>query len=284
MSPYTSGSEFRGARMAGSTKKARRKRAGVGLALAILPSLALAQAPSFEGVWSGVFTTQDDDYWLLEDLVTCFPGCTPGAYEHMAGLLDDPANDERPLDELRGENAAFMRQELAAKLTPEGQALQNRNTPANDPTILCAPYGLVREAMNALPIRIHEEGENIVIDYEEWNEMRTIYMDGRGHPADLEPTPLGHSIGRYEGDALVVETVAISPDIYYSFQSGGGYSDQTSVVERYTIASDPKRLLLEMTVTDPVMLREPQRFIKTWLWTPDVELVEDSCEDIPGQP
>jgi hypothetical protein len=250
----------------------------------LAPAFARAQHPSFEGVWSGVFTTQDNDYWLLEDLVTCFPGCTPGAYEQMAGLLDDSTNDERPLDALRGENTAFMRQELAAKLTPEGLALQNKNTPANDPTILCAPYGLVREAINPLPIHIHQEGGNLVIDYEEWTQTRTIYMDGRGHPADLESTPLGHSIGRYEGGALVVETVGISPDIYYSFQSGGGYSDQASVVERYTIAQNPKRLLLEMAVTDPVTLREPQVFIKTWLWTPEVELVEDSCEDVPGKP
>ena len=258
--------------------------AGLLSVLMLVPALTLAQGPSFEGVWSGVFTTQDDEFWKLEDLVTCFPGCTPGAYAHMAGLLDDSANDERPLDELRGENVGFMRQELAAKLTPAGLALQNRNTPANDPTILCAPYGLVREAVNPLPIHIHQEGQNLVIDYEEWTETRTIYMDGRGHPAGLEPTPLGHSIGRYEGDALVVDTVGISPDIYYSFQSGGGYSDQTSVVERYTIAENPKRLLLQMAVTDPVTLREPQLFVKTWLWTPDVELVQDSCEDVPGKP
>jgi hypothetical protein len=266
-----------------------RRLAGTALALAAvaacLPAASKAQTeqPSFEGIWSGVFTTQDNEYWQVEDF-TCFPGCTPASYRYLVGLLDDPANDDKPLDELTGATREFMRKELARKSTPDGLALQNRNTPENDPTLLCKPYGLVREAVNALPISIHREGRNLVIDYEEWNETRTIYMDGRGHPPDPERTPLGHSIGRYESDALVVETVGISPDIYYSFQSGGGYSGETRVAERYTLEDDPRRLHLEMTIDDPVTLREPHVITKTWLWTPDVELIEDSCKDVPGRP
>jgi hypothetical protein len=244
---------------------------------------AQSSPPDFTGVWSGVFTTQDNPYWKLEDF-TCFPGCTPDTYRHMTALLDDPANDERPLDELNEDTRMFMRQELAAKLTPDGRARQEAATAANDPTLLCHPYGLVREAVNPLPILIRKEGQNLVIDYEEWTQSRTIYLDGRDHPDDLEPTPLGHSIGHYEAGALVVDTVAVSEDIYYSFQSGGGYSDQTTVTERYTIHEDPRRLVVEMTVADPVTLREPHVLRKTWLWTPDVALVQDSCEDVPGQP
>jgi hypothetical protein len=239
--------------------------------------------PDFTGMWSGVFTTQDNEFWRVEDF-TCFPGCTPTSYQYLVGLLDDPANDERPLSELTADTTQFMRKELADKATPEGLALQNAGTEANDPTILCQPYALVREAVNPLPLRIRADGENLVIDYEEWNQTRAIYMDGREHPADLQPTPLGHSIGRYEGDTLLVESKGLSPDIYYSFQSGGGYSDQAIVVERYRIENDPRRLILEMTVTDPVTLRAPHVLTKTWLWTPDVELVQDSCEDIPGVP
>jgi hypothetical protein len=234
-----------------------RRLAGTAVALAAvaacLPAASKAQTeqPSFEGIWSGVFTTQDNEYWQVEDF-TCFPGCTPASYRYLVGLLDDPANDDKPLDELTGATREFMRKELARKSTPDGVALQNRNTPENDPTLLCKPYGLVREAVNALP--------------------------------DPERTPLGHSIGRYESDALVVETVGISPDIYYSFQSGGGYSGETRVAERYTLEDDPRRLHLEMTIDDPVTLREPHVITKTWLWTPDVELIEDSCKDVPGRP
>ena len=239
--------------------------------------------PSFEGVWSGVFTTQKNEFWQLEDLVGCFPGCTPGSYKYFQSLLDDPANDKKPLGELTEAVHQFQRKELAEKSTPAGLKLQNKTTPANDPTILCQSYGLVREAVDPLPISVRSESANLVIVYEEWNERRTIHMNAGAPPASLKPTRLGYSVGHYEGDTLVVETTHISPDIYFTFQSGGGYSDKATVVERYTIRDNPRRLFLEMTVTDPVTLREPQVFVKTWLWTPDVKLVKDSCKDVPGK-
>jgi hypothetical protein len=253
-------------------------------AIGALSGCAQNSPPDFTGIWSGNFTTQDNEFWQVEDFTACFAGCSPASRQFLSSLLDDPANDERPVQELWNQTVGFMRQELAAKATAEGLASQNTNTEANDPTILCAPYGLVRQAANPLPLAIRRDGENLVIDYEEWGQSRTIYMDGRGHPPNPAPTRLGHSIGRYEGAALVVETVGLEPDIYYSFQSGGSYSAQTTVVERYTLHDDPRRLVLEMTVTDPVMLREPHVLAKTWLSTPDLEMIEDSCEDIPGKP
>lgn len=274
-----------------SASMVRRFVGGAGAAAAVLTvaspggsALAEPRHPDLTGVWSGVFTTQDNPFWQVEDF-TCFPGCTPTSYKYLVGLLDDPANDKKPLDELTGATRRFMRQELADKSTPDGLARQNRNTPENDPTLLCKPYGLVREAVNPLPISIRNDGGNLVIVYEEWNEARTVYMHGETPPADAEPRPLGLSIGHWEGDSLVVRTTSVSPDIYYSFQSGGGYSDRVSVVEKYSVREDPpRRLVLEMTVTDPVTLRQPQVIMKTWLWTPDVELVKDSCKDVPGKP
>ena len=58
-------------------------------------------AEPFLGVWSGVFTTQDNPYWQIEDYV-CFPGCPDAVRNHLTSLLDDPANDEVPVDGLLG--------------------------------------------------------------------------------------------------------------------------------------------------------------------------------------
>lgn len=245
---------------------------------------AAAAPPDFTGIWSGSFTTQKHELWQVEDLTACFAGCTPTSRAFLAGLLDDPANEQRSVQELWNQSIGFMRQELAAKSTDAGLALQEANTEANDETILCKPYGLVRAAVNPLPIEIRRVGADLVIVYEEWNQSRTIHMDGSALPAGLAPTRLGYSVGRYEGDALVVETAALSGDIYYSFQSGGAYSDQATVLERYHLEDDPRRLVLEMTVTDPVTLREKHVIAKTWLQTPDVQLLTDSCGDIPGKP
>jgi hypothetical protein len=242
-----------------------------------------AAAPDFTGVWSGAFTTQKDEFWELEDLTACFPGCTPAARAYYAGLIEDPANDAQPVQALWGMATVFMREELAKKSTPAGLAIQAANNSANDPNFQCQPYGLVRAAVNPLPIAIRRDGDHLIIVYEEWNQSRLIFMDGRTHPADLEPTRLGHSVGRYESDALVIESRGIEPSLYYDFQSGGGHSDQATIVERYTIAENPRRLELTMTVTDPVTLLEPHVIEKTWLARPNLELVQDSCEDTPGK-
>ena len=170
------------------------------------PGATAVSHPDFTGVWSGAFTTQKNEYWELEDLTACFPGCTPAARAYYASLIEDPANDSKPVQALWGMATVFMREELAKKSTPEGLAIQTANTAENDPNFRCVPYGLVRAAVNPLPIEIRADGDNLTIAYEEWNQSRTILMDGSGHAPNLAPSRLGHSVGRYDGDALVIET------------------------------------------------------------------------------
>jgi hypothetical protein len=242
-----------------------------------------ASIDDFVGTWSGVFTTQDNEFWMVEDFLSCFAGCSIAARAHFESLLEDPANDERPVRELSAETSGFARRELREKSTAAGRELQDAGLPEDDLTTMCRPYGLARQAINPLPVLIRRDGENLFFRYEEWNLSRTIYMDGRETPADVEPTLLGYSVGRIDGDSLVIETAGVESNIYFGFQSGGGHSDQATFVERYTVARDPHRLLLEMTITDPVTLTEPHIMGKIWLATPDLELVEDSCGDVPGQ-
>jgi hypothetical protein len=254
--------------------------AGCGADTASSPNAAAAD---FTGVWSGALTTHEHEHWELEDLTACFVGCTPTARAYYASLIEDPANDARPVPELLSLATAFMREELAKKSLPEGIAIQTANTEATDDNFRCLPYGLARAAVNPLPIEIRRDGDNLTIAYERFNQSRTIYMDGRAPPANMTPTRLGHSVGRYAGDALVVETRGVEAGVYFDFQSGGGHSAEAVFRERYVVAHDPRRLELEMTVTDRVTLLEPHVIHKTWLSTPEVQLVEDRCGDVPGQ-
>ena len=87
------------------------------------------------------------------------------------------------------------------------------------------------------------------------NQPRTIYMDQAAHPDALYPTFNGHSIGRWEGQALVVDTVGFVP-------RGGLLGDvprtaQSHTVERFTLSPDGKAMTLEMTLEDPSSLIEP---------------------------
>jgi hypothetical protein len=236
---------------------------------------------AFLGTWSGVFTTQDHEYWTAADLM-CFPGCPLDLYETLTALLNDPANDKRSVGELAGQAGGVSGAAFAKILTPLGKRVMDANEIENDPKLHCQPYGFVREVTNPLPMSVRRDGEHLLVHYEEWSQLRTIYMDGRAHPVDRTPTLLGHSVGRIEDGALVVETQGLTPD-WISDQSHAGHSGDLKGVERYVVKDNPRRLELTLTLTDPAMFTQPLVVTKTWLATPDVELLQDRCSQLPGK-
>lgn len=256
-------------------------------ALAALPLYASAQSADplapFVGTWSGVFTTQDNEYWTFAD-IQCFVGCTLDFYNRLSALLADPANDKTPAFALSAQASQASRAAFEAVLTPLGRQTMEANKPEYDPKFLnCQPYGFVREVTNPLPMKISRDGENLLVRYEEWSLIRPIYMDGRAHPAHVTPSLLGHSVGRIENGALVVETTQITPD-RISDDTQAGHSADLTAVERYVVRDNPRRLELTLTLTDPTMFTQPLVATKTWLYTPDVELVQDTCSQQPGKP
>lgn len=254
---------------------------------AALPYAASAQTSDplepFLGTWSGVFTTQEHEYWTFAD-IQCFVGCPLDYYNHLSALLADPANDNRSVMELATEAGAASAAKFESILTPRGRQVRDANTPESDPKLVnCQPYGFVREVTNPLPMVIRRDGEHLLIHYEEWSLLRPIWMDGRPHPTHQTPSLLGHSVGRIENGELVVETANVTPD-RISDATNAGHSGDLTAVERYVVRDNPRRLELTMTLDDPAMFTEPLVITKTWLYTPDVELVQDSCGQQPGKP
>jgi hypothetical protein len=230
-----------------------------------------------------MFTTQDHEYWTFADL-QCFVGCPLDFYNHLSALLADPANDARPAMELSGESTAAWNAAFEAMLTRRGREVRAANKPEDDPKFLnCQPYGFVREVTNPLPMRITRDGAHLLVRYEEWSLLRPIYMDGRPHPKPRTPSLLGHAVGRVDNGALIVETALVTPDLI-SDTSQAGHSGDLTAVERYTVHDNPRRLELTLTLTDRAMFRKPLVITKTWLYTPDVEIVQDTCSQQPGKP
>jgi hypothetical protein len=237
----------------------------------------------FLGTWSGVFTTQEHEYWTAADLA-CFLGCPLDAYNRLVALLADPANDPVPVMALAGQADGAWLAEYLPSLTPLGRLVQAENTPESDAKFVnCQPYGFVREVTNPLPMQIVRDGEHLLVRYEEWALLRPIYMDGRAHPEHRTPTLLGHSVGRIENGVLIVETTRVTPD-RVADSSNIGHGDALEGVERYTVHDNPRRLELTLTLEDPAMFTKPLVVTKTWLYTPDVELVVDTCFQQPGKP
>jgi hypothetical protein len=237
----------------------------------------------FLGTWSGMFTTQEHEYWTAADLA-CIVGSPLAKYNSLSQLMGDPANDVIPVMALAGQADAAWLAEFEQTLTPLGRQVQAANVSESDPKFLnCQPYGFVREVTNPLPMQIVRDGPNLLVRYEEWALLRPIYMDGRGHPEHRTPSLLGHSIGRVEDGVLIVETERVTPD-WVSDASRFGHSGELKGIERYTVHDNPRRLELTLTLEDPVTFTKPLVVTKTWLYTPDVELVQDTCFQQPGKP
>jgi hypothetical protein len=120
-------------------------------------------------------------------------------------------------------------------------------------------------------------GQTIIIwDY--MNEMRRIYTDGRPHPpaAEFPPSHMGHSIGHWEGDTLVVDTRYIKAGIYD--RSGAPHSDQVHLVERIR-RLDEKTMEFDETIDDPVMFTGPWKVRRVYFSWGNGGLEGSYCEN-----
>ena len=152
-----------------------------------------------------------------------------------------------------------------SKYDPEGYCL-----PPGGPRMMATPY-----QMEILQIPDHKR---IVMIFEGATHVwREIYMDGRKFPEDLNPTYLGYSIGRMEGDALVVENKGFNENTWFDY-FGHPHTEQMSVVERWT-RPNKQTLHYQATVTDPGAYTRP--FSVAWdiPWNASAELPEYICQE-----
>src|SRR3990172_7695461 len=123
---------------------------------------------------------------------------------------------------------------------------------AKDPNALCLPPGPSRMTARAHPTMISQRPDVVVIMSESEHIFRLIYTDGRGHPPDAYDYPgfYGYSVGKWEGDMLVVDTISIN-DRTWLDGAGHEHSSQLHLTERFRLA-DPNTLDYIVTYTDPV--------------------------------
>src|SRR5262249_39174493 len=97
------------------------------------------------------------------------------------------------------------------------------------------------------------------------NRLRRIYTDGRGHPDDGELTFHGHSIGRWEGDTLVVETVNIKPQTMFAMSEAAGVPNNgdVKIIERIQLAT-PGELHFDIVIDAPHVLEKPYKTTRIW--------------------
>jgi hypothetical protein len=141
----------------------------------------------------------------------------------------------------------------------------------------CLPAGLTREMNTPMPIEIVQKPKRMAIMFEGFSSFVVIPTDGRDHPKKLEPTWLGDSVGHWEGDTLVVDSIGFNDKTRLD-TIGHPHSDQLHVVQRFML-TDPMHLAYDVTVDDPKTFTKEWSNHRTFKLRPDWELMEYSCEE-----
>jgi hypothetical protein len=143
----------------------------------------------------------------------------------------------------------------------------------------CLPFGLLRSInVGGYPIQIMQNDDYLAFLFEQNTWFNVVYMDGRPHPKDLDPTWFGHSIGKWNGDTLVIDTVGFNGKTRLD-TVGHPHSDQMHVIQRLTPV-DVDHITYEVTVDDPKYYTKPWTNTRTfWRLPKGQELLEYSCEE-----
>jgi hypothetical protein len=171
------------------------------------------------------------------------PSLTPKSAAELKVLEAEEAKDEEPPTE-------------SANCLPPGM-----------PTIMFQPYD----------VEFLFTPGRVTIIQEAYMQVRRVFTDGRSHPPDLDPTFNGHSIGHWEGDTLVVDTIGLghrTPLGFNRLQHG----PKLHIVERIHLVG-PDKLEDAMTLTDPDVLEKPWHMARTFTRHRDLDQLEFICEE-----
>jgi hypothetical protein len=153
----------------------------------------------------------------------------------------------------------------------------NQQEQSNDPTNKCFPPGAPRSYVNPYPVEFVQSRNRLAMLFEYDVVYRIVYLDGRPHPVDGVPTWMGHSVGKWEGDTLVVHSTGFNGKSWLD-RIGHPYSEELQLTERFRLV-DKETLQLDITFHDPKMYTRDWTGQKIFKLKPTWELKEYVCED-----
>ena len=215
---------------------------------------ARTAAPDLTGVWRRARRAPDKtrQYTVYE----------------LAGILPSPAP---PMTSWAEEKYKAAKPNIGPRGVPVAES--------NDPVNNCAPPGVPRIYTSRLgaPFEIIQVPGRVIMLFEYDHFIRQIYIDGRKHPEDVNPSWMGDSVGHWEGDTLVVDTIGFNDKTWID-SDGHPHSDQLHVVERIHRTSHD-------TMIDDMTIEDPKAYTKPWVSRSVFELkagwslMEYVCED-----
>ena len=220
--------------------------------------------PDLSGVWQTEYAPPGENERLFGGLVKfVVPGDDPSTFsKYFINILADFKPEESPI---RPEAAEIFRRNA-----------ERRGT--DNPATRCLPQGLPRaDIFNYAPFKIIQTPGIIAVLYEVDNTHRQIYTDGRKLPVDPQPAWLGYSVGRWEGDTLVVDVAGFTDRSWLDL-FGHPHSEELRIQERFQ-RRDFGHMDLSVTIEDPKMYTRPFTIKVTEVLLPDSDILESICNE-----
>jgi hypothetical protein len=219
--------------------------------------------------------------WAVEQSVLTIPPEGGNGALVPRSLREEYAAGEITLAEIRALNPRPAR----PVYTDAGSAAAENFrmwSPEDNPRLACMPTSIIFDwtfdwPVNRITQHTTDSGEKVIdIDYGLFSFSRTIHMGMDSHPSGLAPSYAGHSIGHWDGDTLVVDTVGFEPGVLVPPTRN---SEQLHIVERFTLDTEKFALKREYTAEDPVYLAEPYKGSDTVLLS-ETPFERHPCEEL----
>jgi hypothetical protein len=151
----------------------------------------------------------------------------------------------------------------------------------DNPELSCiskpTPSMIIYTDLFPIEISLNEPGEMITIRSQHFDEVRSIYMDGRAHPPADELFHEGHSIGAWEDEVLVIDSANFAPH-RSPYQNGVPSGPQKHVVERYRLVEDGAHMIIEFVLEDPEYIVGSMTHSRDVRYSPDVDMSPFNCD------
>jgi hypothetical protein len=229
------------------------------------PKMADGKTPDFSGIWNPIRVP-----------------CTPSGVGAIFGCSDVPLGVPIGLFDVTATGSEDGQPGTTSKLPcqagVEASVQQHlAEDRRGDPTTRCLPISPVRQWADFFPQKIIQTANSVTVLSEYMAQFRQIFLDGRPLPKDPFPSFKGYSVGHWDGDALVVETIGYKDGLWLDLQ-GDPLTSSGRTIERIRRPTYG-RLEVDLTVDDPKVYTRPwhaKRYLHAML---DTELIEDICNE-----
>jgi hypothetical protein len=189
----------------------------------------------------------------------------------FSGIWGRP--DTKYLQNLAADGIEVQMQPWAEKVYKERQANNSKDWPNGH----CIPNSVADSDGHITPRKVIQQPGLIVLLFEAYHFYRQIFTDGRPFPDDPDPAWFGYSVGKWEGDTLVVDNIGFNENTWLDL-AGHPHSDALHIIERFR-RPDFGHMEVQVTIDDPKAYKKPWTARIAWDLLPDTDLLDWVCEN-----